>query len=241
MKSLSGTQVSKSVAFSFFSVSFLNCTKKRRGRKKIGNTRVLKNVTFTCFPVTFLSIIEMQLLIVVIFLSCFIEKFTGEGKTLTEEKMSLKYGISWAPHARFHLPNMDSLKSSEEESRCPEVCLWASWILQHMKELKRLLRLFPDNSEIEQGSPSLPCSASVVNIGEDMKQQETGSQHLIFYSVKMHLGVLTQRSGVLCAFPSPLCYVAEVQLESERNHTCKHVLECCKIIDCCMSLKIIIC
>ncbi|XP_027526478.1 multiple PDZ domain protein isoform X24 [Neopelma chrysocephalum] len=33
-----------------------------------------------------------------------------------------------------------------------------------------------DNSETEQGSPSLPCSASVVNIGDDMKQQETGSQ-----------------------------------------------------------------
>ncbi|XP_050184609.1 multiple PDZ domain protein isoform X18 [Myiozetetes cayanensis] len=33
-----------------------------------------------------------------------------------------------------------------------------------------------DNSETEQGSPSLPCRASVVNIGDDMKQQETGSQ-----------------------------------------------------------------
>ncbi|XP_021381241.2 multiple PDZ domain protein isoform X10 [Lonchura striata] len=33
-----------------------------------------------------------------------------------------------------------------------------------------------DNSETDQGSPSLPCSASVVNIGDDMKQQETGSQ-----------------------------------------------------------------
>ncbi|XP_075582577.1 multiple PDZ domain protein [Pelecanus crispus] len=33
-----------------------------------------------------------------------------------------------------------------------------------------------DNSEIEQGSPSLPCSASVVNTGEDMKQQETDFQ-----------------------------------------------------------------
>ncbi|XP_040435417.1 multiple PDZ domain protein isoform X14 [Falco naumanni] len=33
-----------------------------------------------------------------------------------------------------------------------------------------------DNSETEQGSPSLPCSASVVNTGEDMKQQETGFQ-----------------------------------------------------------------
>ncbi|XP_064261420.1 multiple PDZ domain protein isoform X18 [Passer domesticus] len=33
-----------------------------------------------------------------------------------------------------------------------------------------------DNSETEQGSPSLPCSASVVNIGDDMEQQETGSQ-----------------------------------------------------------------
>ncbi|XP_017686407.1 PREDICTED: multiple PDZ domain protein isoform X16 [Lepidothrix coronata] len=33
-----------------------------------------------------------------------------------------------------------------------------------------------DNSETEQGSPSLLCSASVVNIGDDMKQQETGSQ-----------------------------------------------------------------
>ncbi|XP_031951105.1 multiple PDZ domain protein isoform X15 [Corvus moneduloides] len=33
-----------------------------------------------------------------------------------------------------------------------------------------------DNNEIEQVSPSLSCSASVVNIGDDMKQQETGSQ-----------------------------------------------------------------
>ncbi|NXF91456.1 MPDZ protein, partial [Eubucco bourcierii] len=33
-----------------------------------------------------------------------------------------------------------------------------------------------DNSETEQGSPSLPCSASVVNIGENMKQQETDFQ-----------------------------------------------------------------
>lgn len=57
-----------------------------------------------------------------------------------------------------------------------------------------------------------------------MRQQETGSQHLIFYSVKMHLGVLTQRAGVLCVIPSPVCCVAEVRLESESNHTCKHVL-----------------
>ncbi|XP_017686410.1 PREDICTED: multiple PDZ domain protein isoform X19 [Lepidothrix coronata] len=33
-----------------------------------------------------------------------------------------------------------------------------------------------DNSETEQGSPSLLCSASVVNIGDDMKQQETDFQ-----------------------------------------------------------------
>ncbi|OWK57141.1 Multiple PDZ domain protein [Lonchura striata] len=33
-----------------------------------------------------------------------------------------------------------------------------------------------DNSETDQGSPSLPCSASVVNIGDDMKQQETDFQ-----------------------------------------------------------------
>ncbi|XP_064261417.1 multiple PDZ domain protein isoform X15 [Passer domesticus] len=33
-----------------------------------------------------------------------------------------------------------------------------------------------DNSETEQGSPSLPCSASVVNIGDDMEQQETDFQ-----------------------------------------------------------------
>ncbi|XP_064497329.1 multiple PDZ domain protein isoform X18 [Pseudopipra pipra] len=33
-----------------------------------------------------------------------------------------------------------------------------------------------DNSETEQGSPSLPCSASVVNIGDDVKQQETDFQ-----------------------------------------------------------------
>ncbi|NXO65939.1 MPDZ protein, partial [Phainopepla nitens] len=33
-----------------------------------------------------------------------------------------------------------------------------------------------DNSEAEQGSPSLPCSAGVVNIGDDMKQQETDFQ-----------------------------------------------------------------
>ncbi|NXO42977.1 MPDZ protein, partial [Locustella ochotensis] len=33
-----------------------------------------------------------------------------------------------------------------------------------------------DNNETEQGSSSLPCSASVVNIGDDMKQQETDFQ-----------------------------------------------------------------
>uniref|UniRef100_A0A8C3QV27 Multiple PDZ domain protein n=1 Tax=Cyanoderma ruficeps TaxID=181631 RepID=A0A8C3QV27_9PASS len=33
-----------------------------------------------------------------------------------------------------------------------------------------------DNNETEQGSPSLPCSANVVNIGDDMKQQETDFQ-----------------------------------------------------------------
>ncbi|NXC40622.1 MPDZ protein, partial [Penelope pileata] len=33
-----------------------------------------------------------------------------------------------------------------------------------------------DNSETEQESPSLPCSSSAVNIGEDMKQQETDFQ-----------------------------------------------------------------
>ncbi|NXO58013.1 MPDZ protein, partial [Aramus guarauna] len=33
-----------------------------------------------------------------------------------------------------------------------------------------------DNSETEQGSPSLSCSASVVNTGEDVKQQETDFQ-----------------------------------------------------------------
>ncbi|NXE78363.1 MPDZ protein, partial [Cochlearius cochlearius] len=33
-----------------------------------------------------------------------------------------------------------------------------------------------DNSEIEQGTSSLPCSAGMVNTGEDMKQQETDFQ-----------------------------------------------------------------
>ncbi|NWS42890.1 MPDZ protein, partial [Probosciger aterrimus] len=33
-----------------------------------------------------------------------------------------------------------------------------------------------DNSETEQGSPSLPCTASAVNTGKDMKQQETDFQ-----------------------------------------------------------------
>ncbi|NWT66177.1 MPDZ protein, partial [Prunella himalayana] len=33
-----------------------------------------------------------------------------------------------------------------------------------------------DNNDTEQGSPSLPCSASVVNSGDDMKQQETDFQ-----------------------------------------------------------------
>ncbi|NXL78336.1 MPDZ protein, partial [Leptocoma aspasia] len=33
-----------------------------------------------------------------------------------------------------------------------------------------------DTNETEQGSPSLPCSPSVVNIGDDMKQQETDFQ-----------------------------------------------------------------
>ncbi|NXQ35759.1 MPDZ protein, partial [Alaudala cheleensis] len=33
-----------------------------------------------------------------------------------------------------------------------------------------------DNNETEQGSPSLPCSASMVNTGDDVKQQETDVQ-----------------------------------------------------------------
>ncbi|XP_068782966.1 multiple PDZ domain protein isoform X17 [Struthio camelus] len=33
-----------------------------------------------------------------------------------------------------------------------------------------------ENSETEQGSPSLPCSTGVVNVGEDIKQQETDFQ-----------------------------------------------------------------
>lgn len=36
VKSLSGMQVCKSVAFSFFSISFLNCTKERRGEGGLG-------------------------------------------------------------------------------------------------------------------------------------------------------------------------------------------------------------
>lgn len=161
---------------------------------------MLKNVIFICFPVTFLSIIEMQLLIVVLFFSCFIEEFTGEGKGLTEDKMSLKCGICSGPLMPDSIYQIWILWSPLEESQCPEACLWAWWILQHIKYLKRLLLLFPDNSETEQGSPSLSCSASVVNTGEDMKHQETGSQRLIFYSVEMHLGVLTQRSGVCVPF-----------------------------------------
>lgn len=57
-----------------------------------------------------------------------------------------------------------------------------------------------------------------------MKQQDTGSQGLIFYSVKLHFSVLTQRSGVLHVFPSSVCPVAEIELESQSNHTFNHVL-----------------
>lgn len=62
-----------------------------------------------------------------------------------------------------------------------------------------------DNSETELGTPSLPCSAGAANTGEDVKQQEKGSQRFNIFSVKTHVGVFTQRSGVLCAFPSYLC------------------------------------
>ncbi|KAF2983068.1 hypothetical protein EK904_011729 [Melospiza melodia maxima] len=81
-----------------------------------------------------------------------------------------------------------------------------------------------DNNETEQRSPSLPCCASVVNIGDDMKQQETGSQGLTFYSVKMPFCALTQRSGVLCVFPSSASSIAEVELESQSSHTFNHGL-----------------
>lgn len=56
-----------------------------------------------------------------------------------------------------------------------------------------------------------------------MKQQETGSQGLMFYSVKMHFCVLTQRSGVLCVFPSSVHSVAEVELQSQGSCTFNHV------------------
>lgn len=57
-----------------------------------------------------------------------------------------------------------------------------------------------------------------------MKQQETSSQGLMFYSVKMHFCVLTQRSGVLCVFPSSVHSVAEVELQSQGSCTFNHVL-----------------
>lgn len=57
-----------------------------------------------------------------------------------------------------------------------------------------------------------------------MKQQEAGSQGLIFYSVKTYFCVLTQRSGVLCVFPSSESSVAEIELESHTSHTFTHVL-----------------
>lgn len=57
-----------------------------------------------------------------------------------------------------------------------------------------------------------------------MKQQETGSQGLMFYSVKIHFCVLTQRSDVLCVFPSSVHSVAEVELQSQGSCTFNHVL-----------------
>lgn len=57
-----------------------------------------------------------------------------------------------------------------------------------------------------------------------MKQQEAGSQGLIFYSVKTYFCVLTQRSGVLCVFPSSESSVAEIELESHTSHIFTHVL-----------------
>ncbi|XP_032942067.1 multiple PDZ domain protein isoform X15 [Catharus ustulatus] len=41
-----------------------------------------------------------------------------------------------------------------------------------------------DNHETEQRSPSLPCCARVVNIGDDMKQQETSSQDFVLTSTE---------------------------------------------------------
>lgn len=57
-----------------------------------------------------------------------------------------------------------------------------------------------------------------------MKQQETSSQGLISFYVKMHFCGLTQRSSVLCVFPSSASSVAEAELESQSSHIFTHVL-----------------
>lgn len=85
-------------------------TEEEEGEK--GNTGVLKNVVFTCFPVAFLSNIQMQLRILVSF------------KNSTRERKALNIQhFFWAPCARFHLPNMNTLEFSGGKSQCPVACV----------------------------------------------------------------------------------------------------------------------
>ncbi|NXE61106.1 MPDZ protein, partial [Calcarius ornatus] len=64
----------------------------------------------------------------------------------------------------------------KQENRIPPQEDFSAPVEQDLLFQARESTTAKDNNETEPGSPSLPCSASVVNIGDDMKQQETDFQ-----------------------------------------------------------------
>ncbi|XP_059693124.1 multiple PDZ domain protein isoform X14 [Haemorhous mexicanus] len=64
----------------------------------------------------------------------------------------------------------------KQENRIPPQEDFSAPVEQNLLFQTRESNTAKDDSETEQGSPSLPCSSSAVNIGDDMKQQETDFQ-----------------------------------------------------------------
>ncbi|XP_009092211.3 multiple PDZ domain protein isoform X11 [Serinus canaria] len=64
----------------------------------------------------------------------------------------------------------------KQENRIPPQEDFSAPVEQDLLFQTRESNTAKDDSETDQGSPSLPCSSSVVNIGDDMKQQETDFQ-----------------------------------------------------------------
>ncbi|NXI07183.1 MPDZ protein, partial [Irena cyanogastra] len=64
----------------------------------------------------------------------------------------------------------------KQENRIPPQEDFSASVEQDLLFQTRDSATAKDNNETEQGSPSLPCSTSVVNIGDDMKQQEADFQ-----------------------------------------------------------------